>query len=63
MILSDTTITEDGNVINHEEHGIISVHIGLKQMGQFQRTAETKTKRNRRDPPLTYLQALQTSLS
>lgn len=25
-----STITEDGNVLNHEEYGIISVHIGIK---------------------------------
>jgi hypothetical protein len=32
--LFDTTVTEDGNVINHEEHNIISIHIGEKQRGK-----------------------------
>ena len=43
MILYDTTITEDGNVINHEEHGIISVHIGIKPWGNS-RELQNKNK-------------------
>ena len=30
-----TTITEDGNVLNHEEHGIISVHLEAKAKLNF----------------------------